>query len=411
MRAVQWDTIEYLYPTGDGYSCGRCRDVPAAQPECYAGPMAVHHHGEIFADVLGRIGREELDDDRLKDLFVEAGDRIADVEFPGLLERIHGSVAFERAERLGFQARLCARWERPLELMEGELGFLRDCASWHSETASRISGGVMDDRGRILERLNGRALRTFGEVVALLKAGYADGAHARCRTLDELAIVMDVLLHADDKTLQRYLDHAAVSKLKQTEATVEYADVLGVDSPTESELQSLRDRCDELVVRHGKSFKGSYGWAAHLLAGRSHGLAGLRELAGMQHNSPYYTLACVNVHADPRGLSWSMGFPEDRHGVLTGSSDAGLSLPGQLACISAGQCTVHLLVSPCLQDSPAEHFEAVVQATIVNRFTALCCQAFHDAQIEYEEGRREMLEEQANLDSEASRADVSDENA
>jgi hypothetical protein len=273
--------------------------------------------------------------------------------------------------------------------METLDAFLRESASWHAETC-RATRGEPDQRTFILDGLHRRALRTLGEVISLLENGWVDGAHARCRTLYELSVVSNVLLHATDDTLQRYLDYRVVTDFSLAEARAKHAGVLIEPPPPEEELSRLRRERDDAVKKYGKPFKRGFGWAAHLVPGSFRGLTSLEEIADLEHNRPYYELACINVHPDPRGLFWSMGLPNDISGVLAGATDAGLALPGQSACISAHQCTLWRLLLPALHGE-AEYAEALLRARLSKKLVDLCCAAFARATEAFEQGRQEML--------------------
>ena len=187
-------------------------------------------------------------------------------------------------------------------------------------------------------------------MISLLENGWVDGAHARCRTLYELSVVSNVLLHATDDTLQRYVDYRVVNDFSLAEARAQHAGVLIEPPPPEEELSRLRKERDDAVKRYGKPFKRSFGWAAHLVPGSFRGLASLEEMADLEHNRPYFELACINVHADPRGLFWSMGLPNDVSGALAGATDAGSlyrgSLPASLPTSApSGGCCCRLCMT------------------------------------------------------------------
>ncbi len=272
--------------------------------------------------------------------------------------------------------------------MEGLDAFLRATASWHDESC-RALRGEPDQRTFILDGLHRRALRTFGEVTSLLENGWVDGAHARCRTLYELSLVSNVLLHADDETLQRYVDHRLVNEFRLAEAHTKHEGLIIEPPPPQEELSRLRKARDDAVKKYGKAFKGPYGWAAHL-ASPFRGLASLEKIANLEHNRPYFELACINVHADSRGLFWSMGLPSDVSGALAGATDAGLALPGQSACISVHQCSLWRLLLPSLEGE-AEYAEALLRARVSKKLVDLCCDAFGRVAQAFDEGRREML--------------------
>jgi adenosine deaminase len=85
----------------------------------------------------------------------------------------------------------------------------------------------------------------------------------------------------------------------------------------------------------------------------------MKEDVDLEHLSPYYKLACESVHAGSKGTLDRLGIIRhediEQPGVLlSGPSNAGLNLPGQLTAISLAQVTTNLLTihlnSPYLAD-------------------------------------------------------------
>ena len=95
-----------------------------------------------------------------------------------------------------------------------------------------------------------RAAGVAHEVLALLRAGFPDGAHARWRTLYELAVVAHVLASGNRGTASRYLAHRMLVAHDRIGDLVE-------DPALSTEAAKIRRR---FTV----PFKGDYGWACEL---------------------------------------------------------------------------------------------------------------------------------------------------
>src|SRR5207244_4451291 len=72
------------------------------------------------------------------------------------------------------------------------------------------TAGTNDYKFETLVRLQGGAVRVAGEVYTLMLSGYASGAHARWRTLHEIAVVALFIAQEDKKTAERYVYHRFV---------------------------------------------------------------------------------------------------------------------------------------------------------------------------------------------------------
>ncbi|HEX3552599.1 MAG TPA: DUF5677 domain-containing protein [Thermoanaerobaculia bacterium] len=194
-----------------------------------------------------------------------------------------------------------------------------------------------------LTSLHARACQIAQEVVALLRAGFADGAHARWRSLYELAVIAFLLAGKDENLSERYLWHQHVEAWRAMKEQNEYATRLGTQGYSQDELEASSRRCDELLQRYGDAFKHSYGWAAELLKKKSPTFADLEKHARLDHFRPYYRMASHNVHAGPRGIAFRLGMPPSKNVLLAGPSIYGFVDPAHGAAISLYQCSVALL--------------------------------------------------------------------
>src|SRR5262249_7708806 len=77
--------------------------------------------------------------------------------------------------------------------------------------AHRAEAAEEDDfRFDALTMLHSRACLVASETLELMKGGYPYGAHARCRTLHELAVFAAVIGEHDQELAERFLLHTTV---------------------------------------------------------------------------------------------------------------------------------------------------------------------------------------------------------
>src|SRR5205823_6426740 len=117
-----------------------------------------------------------------------------------------------------------------------------------------------------------RSSRVGGEIVRLIRSGFADGAHARWRTLHEIAVVAQFLGKHGNAMAERYLLHDAVRACRAAERYAQHSAALGWESIEDEELKALRTRRDDLIQRFGKPFGTDFGWAAEQLQEGSPGI-------------------------------------------------------------------------------------------------------------------------------------------
>jgi Family of unknown function (DUF5677) len=94
-----------------------------------------------------------------------------------------------RLDRQGFDKRLAKQWKVPLAL----LGFLHEMAF---EAGSSCVMTIVENKEphprhvlEVVKRLHARSCQIVSEVLVLLRTGHADGAHARWRSMHEIAVV------------------------------------------------------------------------------------------------------------------------------------------------------------------------------------------------------------------------------
>jgi hypothetical protein len=187
---------------------------------------------------------------------------------------------------------------------------------------------------RALCELHARACRVGAEIFCLLRAGLADGANARWRTLHELAVVADILSTQPPEVAERYLLHGVVEGHRAATQYHEHAKALRHRPLPAPVLVESRRRKEELLTRFGKEFEGDYGWASGIGGKKRLKFADLEAAAGLVRWRPFYKVASERIHAGMRGLK-PFGIKE--HGtqfLLAGAINAGLADPGQNTVIS-----------------------------------------------------------------------------
>lgn len=242
-----------------------------------------------------------------------------------------------------FQIRLFRRWQKPFDLLEGHIG--------HStELVIRKRAHLVDEKGRIsdfkalaLLKLNARALQVSNEILVLLKAGYADGAFARWRTLYELSLIALYLGQNDQIFSQRYLDHEVVGKLKTAKKMIKFKKSFKV-LPTRKDLSKLNREREVLCAKYGEEFKQDYGWIPKAQwPGNKIGIWFLENQVRLGHLGPYYDLACRTVHGGAAGFV-QMSLMDHAQGTLqTGPTNYGLADPIQHCGFSITHLTLALL--------------------------------------------------------------------
>jgi hypothetical protein len=252
-----------------------------------------------------------------------------------------------------------------------------------------------------LIELHARCLRVAQEVLALLSAGYAAGAHARARTMHELAVVAMFLRNSPPTVARRYREHAAV---KQYKRATEYNETLpmshaerGYEPIDEPTMKALREQRDRLKKRYGDEFvKGDYGWAAAATKNKKPTLQVLEKSVNMGHLRPFYAWSSQEVHAGSLGNELSYVERGSGAEILNaGPSNAGLTDPAAGAMISLLQTATALCVPLEGRGSPGEtclvervYAYRVAEVSALGELVEKAQQTFLEAHRKLEEAER-----------------------
>jgi hypothetical protein len=240
----------------------------------------------------------------------------------------------------------------------------------------------------VLVRLHARACLTASEVLVLLKTGHATGAHARWRTLHELAVVGYFVSAQGNDVAERYLLHNTIESYKAAVLYQMHYTKLGYEPLDPSEITNLQKQRDDLVERYGRGFLTEYGWAFDSF-GRKVTFSDLEASIDLSHIRPLYKMASHGIHANSKGALWNLGVIGSSDMLLAGPSNAGLADAGHGAMISLNQVTVQLL-------SREPDIDEAITLVTLGRLVEMAGEAFLDAheQLEHDEFVLDQLDEQ-----------------
>jgi len=269
----------------------------------------------------------------------KGGADVIDAEMPAHL-RTH------RVGMRGFERRLARVWGPGFDRLKVLIEVFIDMGR-HYRDRHLVPGAKESPVAALpfaLVQLHARAARVAYEVLALVRAGFADGAMARARTVAEIAIVAVFLAEHGDAAAELYLLHDTIRACKTAELFDAHAADLRWDPVDPNELQQLRSARDALLAKYGPVFGTDYGWASLTLSTK--GAVGFTHLLGPIKQAKWralYRWLSEDVHAGPGGLR-PMG--ADGHGheyLLVGPSNAGLLDPSQFTVLALGLLTATLV--------------------------------------------------------------------
>lgn len=257
----------------------------------------------------------------------------------------------QRRLNAGFEKRLYKRWGIALDLFYqvevaceeiGEQGYRAACSTVSDTNQKALLEAVSD--------LHARACRTALEVHELLAAGFPMGAHARARTIHELAVVSIVLSDFGSQTGHediglRYMAFDRITNWRDACEYQEHVGRLHEEPFTIEEMDKIKTARDD-AVQMFPDLDTKLGWAGDLPGLKSRNLKELEVIAGLDHLRPYYSWASHEVHANPKGARLNRKDGPDGEVKLAGRINHGLADPAQTALIALHQVTRAMLTCP-----------------------------------------------------------------
>jgi hypothetical protein len=244
-----------------------------------------------------------------------------------------------------FKRRLAITWKRPFLLYEMVLTCAAEAGADFNDARRADAAKARDFRFDALTMLHSRACLVASENLELMKGGYPFGAHARGRTLHELAVFASVIGEHNQELSERFLLHTAVEDASFVDSYQKnIAGKYGYEPYSHDEVANVKTRRDSAIKRFGRGFNARYGWAADLFP-KPPTFGELEQLAGLNHLRPFYDWAThLGVHASSRGARLNIVKRGRDRVMLAGRTNAFMADPGHGALISLLQTTTTLLL-------------------------------------------------------------------
>ena len=286
------------------------------------------------------------------DMIPGLSDDIASLILVRIKKDASSGLKRHRRDRKGFEKRLNERWKYPLDLLDLVIALTMEAGTEFNRKFRNEAVGAGDAVFKALTRLHARGCQVSAEVLALLHAGFADGAHARWRSLHEMAVVASLIQKHGQELAERYLLHEKIQQYKLACEYQESFDRLDIEPLSKETFDSLKVQRDELIARFGEAFKNDYGWASSAIRSNRPTMSDIERHVQLGHMRPYYRMASDNVHPNSHGAHFRLGLHSSQQDevLLAGPSNLGLADPGHSTAISLFQITTVLLATESVLD-------------------------------------------------------------
>lgn len=166
------------------------------------------------------------------------------------------------------------------------------CMAWEQ----RLGTYTNPNTAFALHRLIERAYETTGEIISLVREGYADGALARWRSLHEVCVTAMFLAHRSDRCALMYLSHHCVEELRLLEVDKSSGTAHSVNAQLDRYTSDLRVKVAALSKQFGAAFVRDYGWATVELGRKKTTFRDLESQVGLETLRRGYQKANSTVH-------------------------------------------------------------------------------------------------------------------
>lgn len=315
----------------------------------------------------------QLIDSALSTVIHEGSDMLSNT----LKSRSSSMLKERRSFARNFNKRLYQKWKKPLDLLEMLLQIAYEAGDEFNKQYRDKAFKTNDYLFDVLIRLHARACLTSSEILALLRSGFADGAHSRWRTLHEIAVISYFVRDQGQAVAERFLQYDAVDTYKFAGEYQQHCHRLGYEPLSDDELQILKEHLDNACNVYGRDFKRGFGWVPDK---DKRSFKEIEEAVGLAQLRPYYLLASDNVHSGIRGLLFRLALVHgsQRETLLAGPSNYGLSDPVQALAISLNQITSCLL-------STRQTIMGLIVIAMMTKLVEEICQASCQVQSQIEQ--------------------------
>lgn len=151
-----------------------------------------------------------------------------------LKKKFKGHHKLCQKDRKSFNKHVDEKFGKTLDLLEIVYYIATDNLYESSESLGPEADNITF---KALERLHARSCQVMAEIILLLRNGFADGAHARWRTLHELTIIALFISNHGDAVSERYFSHCVVDDYNAAIKYQKYCEALGYKGLGKRELK------------------------------------------------------------------------------------------------------------------------------------------------------------------------------
>ena len=230
-----------------------------------------------------------------------------------LLSSIEDRVEHFNRDDDGFRDRCYRKWKSGFDLIRLFRNFCIEIGSIFQKDFCQYEAYIHDPLLCVLMQQHAHACRIMGEVEALLRNGYPDGAFARWRTLHEIAVTSILIRKHGRQMAEDFIRFGMVEAVKGMEAYQETAEDMEREPYSEAELDTARKIRNKILTCRGE-FNRRGGWAISYVEARR--FEKLQKFAGLAKWKSEYMWASKNIHANYIEMRKLLGMVDSKGDIL-----------------------------------------------------------------------------------------------
>jgi len=211
---------------------------------------------ELFSSILNnlKISGKKIETKIISDFIQKTIPETVDKSLKETKKQCKKDLPESRLERIQFEKRLYERWKKPIDLLEIFINICRNEGSKINQQYRAEASQTKDYVFDVLTKLHARGCQISFEILTLLKSGFPEGAHARWRTLHEIAVISYFIMEKGQNIAERYLKFEIIESYKEAIEFQKHAPKLGYEPLTQEEMTILENERDEVIRKYGKDF-------------------------------------------------------------------------------------------------------------------------------------------------------------
>lgn len=289
---------------------------------------------------------EECNDADIQHLFLQYIEELTITALDSYSLEIPKIIQRNKKEHDSFVQKHISHWEDALNHLELLIDICINSGSDFSEHRKIENDIANEIKTGLLIRLHAKACSISNEILLLLKNGFADGAHARWRSLHEVNVTLQFISSNSPVCAERFLAHEIYDSYYGMKYHKKHEHRLQEKGPTDEECAIITRVFKDKLNKYGKDFDSQYGWATPFLPenNRAPGFQSLEKAVKLDHMRPYFKWASQNIHPNIKTITKSLTLPTFETSVINiGPSNFGLTDPAQNAALSLTQATATIL--------------------------------------------------------------------